>query len=128
MRVGATANNSLSVSGGIAGGSSPGGVFDIRAMDIPGARVVCCRGELDISSEEQVVAEIARSLGQPLTSIVLDLRDLTFADCTVIRCIEYAAAACDRCHVALYVDAGETVRRLVKKLGCDQLGAAEDYL
>lgn len=97
-------------------------------MDIPGARVVWCRGELDISSEEQVVTEVARALGHPLTSIVLDLRCLTFADCTVIRCIEYAAAACERCQVTLYVDAGETVKRLAATLGRDQLGVAHSYL
>lgn len=104
------------------------GVFEIGAMDIPGARVVWCRGELDISSEEQVIAEIARALGHPVTSIVLDLRALTFADCTVLRCIEYAAAACERCHVTLYVDAGESVKRLASILGPGQLGAAESYI
>jgi anti-anti-sigma factor len=104
------------------------GVFEIGAMDIPGARVVWCRGELDISSEEQVVTEIARALGHPLNSIVLDLRCLTFVDCTVIRCIEYAAAACERCQVTLYVDAGQSVKKLAATLGRDQLGAAESYI
>ena len=103
-------------------------VFEIGAMDIPGARVVWCRGELDISSEEQVVAEIARALGRPETSIVLDLRQLTFADDTAIRCIEYAAAACERCHVSLYVDAGETVRKLARMLGSELPAGVEGYL
>lgn len=102
--------------------------FEIGAMDIPGARVVWCRGELDISSEEAVVAEIARALGRPVTSIVLDLRQLTFADVTVIRCIEYAAAACERCHVSLYVDAGETVRRMARGLGPELPGSVELYI
>jgi anti-anti-sigma factor len=97
-------------------------------MDIPRARVVWCRGELDISSEQEVVAEIARALGRPVTSIVLDLRALTFADCTVIRCIEYAAAACERCQVVLYVDAGETVRKLAQTLGPEDLRGVERYL
>jgi len=102
--------------------------FEVGAMDIPGTRVVWCRGELDISSEEQVVAEIARALGRPVTSIVLDLRGLTFADDTVIRCIEYAAAACERCHVGLYVDSGETVKKLAETLAPELLGGVEGYL
>lgn len=107
--------------------NSASDIFEVGAMDMPGARLVWCRGELDISSEEQVVAEIARALGRPVTSIVLDLRGLTFTDCTVIRCVEYAVAACERCHVTLYVDAGEAVKKLVNTLGRDQLGAAEGY-
>lgn len=102
--------------------------FEVGAMDIPSARVVWCRGELDISSEEEVVSEIARALGHPVTSIVLDFRGLTFADCTVIRCIEYAAAACARCQVSLYVDSGETVQRLVQSLEPELLGAAQAYV
>lgn len=109
------------------GGKSPA-IFEVGAMDIPGARVVWCRGELDISSEEQVVTEVARALGRPINSIVLDLRGLTFADCTVIRCIEYAAAACERCRVTLYVDSGETVRKLSQTLGPEELKGAEGYL
>ena len=97
-------------------------------MDIPGARVVWCRGELDISSEEEVVAEVARALGRPINSIVLDLRALTFADCTVIRCIEYAAAACQRCQVSLYVDSGETVRKLAQTLGQELPEEIQGYL
>jgi anti-anti-sigma factor len=104
------------------------GAFEVGAMDIPGARVVWCRGELDISSEEEVVAEIARALGAPVTSIVLDLRGLSFADWTVIRCIQYAAAASEKCHVTLYVDAGEIVRKLAQTLSPEELGAAQAYL
>lgn len=70
--------------------------FEIGAMDIPGARVVWCRGELDISSEEAVVAEIARALGRPVTSIVLDLRQLTFADATVIPFLQSRPSAAGR--------------------------------
>lgn len=102
--------------------------FEVGAMDIPGARVVWCRGELDISCEERVVTEVARALGAPVTSIVLDLRALTFADHTVLRCIEYAAAACDRCHVTLYVDAGEAVRKLSQSLPPETLGVAAEYI
>ena len=97
-------------------------------MDIPSARVVWCRGELDISSEEQVVAEIARALGRPINSIVLDLRGLTFADCTVIRCIEYAIAACQRCQVSLYVDSGEILRKVAQTLGPELPEEIRGYL
>ena len=128
MRLDASSSEGISTTGGVAGGAGEIGTFEIGTMDIPGARVVWCRGELDISSEEQVVAEIARSLGRPINSIVLDLRGLTFTDCTVIRCIEYAAAACDRCHVTLYVEVGDIVRKLAATLERDQLGAAEGYL
>lgn len=105
-----------------------GPLFEVGAMDIPGARVVWCRGELDISSEEEVVSEIARALGRPVTSIVLDLRGLTFADDTVIRCIEYADAACQRCQVNLYVDSGETVKKLALTLGPDLPKTVQSYL
>ena len=97
-------------------------------MDIPGARVVWCRGELDISSEEEVVAEVVCSLGRPVNSIVLDLRALTFTDCTAIRCIEYAIAASERCQVNLYVDHGETVRKLAQILGDELPEEIRGYL
>jgi len=97
-------------------------------MDLAGARVVWCRGELDISAEEKVVTEVASALGRPLTSIVLDMTGLTFADITAIRCIEYAAAACERCHVTLYVDPGERVRRLAETLEPEFLGAAKEFV
>lgn len=103
-------------------------VFDVGARDIPGATFVWCRGELDIASEERVVTEVARALGHPVTSLVLDLRGLTFADCTVIRCIQYAAAACERCQMSLYVDVGDCVRELVKTLDPESLGTAKKYL
>jgi anti-anti-sigma factor len=128
MNADAGARNGVSVSGDGPTGRNRIGAFEIGAMDMPGARVVWCRGELDISSEEQVVTEVARALGRPLTSIILDLRGLTFADWTAIRCIEYAAAACNRCQVTLYVDAGETVKKLASTLDRDQLGGAEGYL
>ena len=115
-------------SNGASPGMSPNHGFEVGAMDIPGARVVWCRGELDISSEEEVVAEIARALGRPINSIVLDLRALTFADCTVIRCIEYAIAASQRCQVNLYVDSGETVRKLAQILGPDLPEEIRGYL
>lgn len=102
--------------------------FEVGSTDTAGARRVWCRGELDISSEERVMTEIARALGTPFTSIVLDLRGLTFADCTVVRCIEYAAAACERCHVTLYVDAGDTVRKLTQTLPPEMLGGAAEYI
>ena len=102
--------------------------FEVGAMDIPGARVVWCRGELDIASEERVVREIARALGTPASSIVLDLRELTFADCTALRCIEYAAAASERCNVTLHVDAGEAVQRLSKNLPPEMLQGAAPFL
>lgn len=128
MNVRSHLDSGYSSDGDLSSARSQVGIFEIGAMDVPGARLVWCRGELDISSEDQVVSEIARALGHPVTSIVLDLRDLTFADCTVIRCIEYAAAACERCQVTLYVDAGEAVKRLAMTLGPEQLGGAGGYI
>lgn len=97
-------------------------------MDVAGARVVWCRGELDIAAEESVIRAIAIALGKPSTNMVLDLRELTFADHAVIRVIEYADAACARCQVSLYVDVGPAVQKLVGALEPELLGKAKPYL
>lgn len=102
--------------------------FEVDAIDVAGARVVWCRGELDIAAEESVIRSIAVALGRPSTNMVLDLRELTFADCAVIRVVEYADAACARCQVSLYVDFGQVVRDLVATLEPELLGKAKPYL
>ena len=98
------------------------GGFEIGVIDIPGARVVWCRGELDISREKVVSDTVERVLEKDIESLVLHLRALTFTDCTAIRCIEHAVRACEGSGVPIYVDAGPAVKKVADALEPQMLG------
>lgn len=108
--------------------SAQPGSIQIDTIDLAGARILRCTGDLDIAGEERLKEAVAVALGRTLTYLALDLRNLEFADLTVFRVIEYAAAACSRCHVTLYVNTGPVVRRLIDVMPRELLGGAAAYV
>lgn len=102
--------------------------FRVETFDVAGARRLHFVGELDVSSESEAQRSIAVALGRPLNYLVLDLRGLTFADCTAFRVIEYAAAATAKCHVDLYVEADPSLKRLAQVFPDELLGEAMHYI
>lgn len=102
--------------------------LSVQVEDTAEGRALRCSGELDIASEEALRRTIATALGRTVTYLILDLRELSFADITAFRVIEYAQAACTRCHVVLYVEPGEKVRAVAHSVPEELLGHAADYV
>jgi anti-anti-sigma factor len=68
----------------------PSGVFALRSWRTAGAHVIALAGEFDIAAAADVERELqdAERSGAPL--VALDLRELSFLDCSVLRVIAAA--------------------------------------
>lgn len=60
------------------------------------AAIVELRGELDISVEEQLVAEFQRLLASDPAVVVVDLRDLSFMDARGLRALIVMRTTCEQ--------------------------------
>jgi anti-anti-sigma factor len=64
-------------------GHQPG----IGIREMPGVVVVSLRGDHDLSMKPQLVEELTRLRPKPVETIVIDLRQCTFLDSTIIGAI-----------------------------------------
>lgn len=68
-------------------GSTPPGTFSARLTRRNGVALVALRGELDLATAESLEKQMARAQDEPIVGIVLDMRELTFMDCTGLRTV-----------------------------------------
>lgn len=59
----------------------------IEIRELTGGVVIALRGDHDLSTKPQLVAALARLRREPQAAIVLDLRQCTFVDSTIIGTI-----------------------------------------
>jgi anti-anti-sigma factor len=91
--------------------------FTIETIEEPDGVVVRCRGELDFSNHSNLVEALESLLERRLTYICLDLRDLEFADSTVLRVLESIVGPRREQDVFLELLPGPAVQRVLEVLG-----------
>ena len=88
----------------------------IRIREVPGGVVIALRGDHDLSTKPQLVEALTRVRQQQVKAIVIDLRQCTFLDSTIIGTILTAHRHDDsqepRVSVALPDDASYVYRAL----------------
>jgi len=88
-------------------------ILEVETREEEGRFEVELRGELDLSTIEQVEAQIARAEFAEVSLLVIDLRSLTFLDSTGLRTIVTADQRARRDGRRLVVRKGpETVHRV----------------
>jgi anti-anti-sigma factor len=91
-------------------------VLTIETIDIAGGVVLRCEGELDFSNEAELKEALETLLDRRLPYVCLDLRDLDFADTTVLRVLESVEKSAQERDVSLEMIPGPAVQRLLDAL------------
>jgi anti-anti-sigma factor len=99
--------------------------FEIDSGPGPdGVRVVCVRGEVDMSHEEELRAELRRAVASDADAIVVDLTECEFIDSTGVRTLLLSREAQesqkgpDRLAVAA---SSEQILRILSVMGIDRV-------
>jgi anti-anti-sigma factor len=88
--------------------------FDVVVREEPQRALVVPRGELDLATVTRVDREIDALRSRGFTSVVLDLRELTFMDSTGVRMLVRLASKADLDGFTFsIIDAEGPVRRLL---------------
>jgi anti-anti-sigma factor len=91
--------------------------FAIEKIELGGSAVLKCRGELDFSNEAALMEALHDLLDRRLTYVCLDLRDLDFADTTVVRVVEAIENSVRRRDIRLTMLFGPAVEHVMDVLG-----------
>ena len=94
--------------------------FDLRVVRGDSRMRIAPVGELDIATSPQLEEAIARATSEPVSELVLDLRELTFMDSTGLRVMVSAdARARDDSRRLAIVQGPEAVHRVFRITGLD---------
>jgi anti-sigma B factor antagonist len=96
--------------------------FTARTQSRNGVASIALSGELDVATAPVLAARLALFEGDGVAAIMLDLRELTFLDCSGLRIL---LAAHDRAntngHRLILVGVGQPARRLFELTGSEFL-------
>jgi anti-anti-sigma factor len=93
------------------------GDFATETIELGGSAVLRCRGDLDFSNELALMEALHDLLDRRLTYVCLDLRDLDFADTTIVRVVEAVENSVRRRDIRLTMLPGPAVKRVMDVLG-----------
>lgn len=108
-------------------GASPDQVVEVTARRDGAAAVIEVAGELDLHAAERLSAVAADVLAQPVESVDVDARRVTFIDSAGIRAILLARAEAQTAGIAFTLSgASPVVRRIIEIAGAEGLLASEE--
>jgi anti-sigma B factor antagonist len=94
--------------------------FDVSASVCGTTHVISLRGELDLSTAEELDAVLEQAFAKRAESLVIDLSESTFIDSTGIRSLLAAQRRAERCKTRLViVPAPPEVQRVFKVCGLE---------
>jgi anti-anti-sigma factor len=89
--------------------------------------VVQLRGDVDISTESEVVAKLDRAIDSGATTVVVDLRELDFIDVVGTHALEAARRRCVEEGTRFFLVHGPwRVRRVLSLCGVDEFDSLAD--
>jgi len=77
--------------------------FELHVVRSDGRMHVTPRGELDIVTAPQLEAAVSEATSEPVSELVLDLRELTFMDSTGLRALAQANLKAEQAGTALSI-------------------------
>ena len=95
--------------------------FDLRVVRGDSRMRIAPVGELDIATSPQLEEAIARATSEPVSELVLDLRELTFMDSTGLRALAQANLKAEQAGTALSIWRGS--RQIERVLEISGLGS-----
>lgn len=99
-------------------GSTPPGTFSACLTRRNGVTHAALRGELDLATVEALEEQIARAMDESTVGIVLDMRELTFMDCTGLRAVLAASKHAGRAGLRFgVVNVAGTPRKVFEATG-----------
>ena len=94
--------------------------FDLRVVRGDSRMHIAPVGELDIATAPQLEEAVSEATSQPVSELVLDLRELTFMDSTGLRALAQANAKAEQAGTALSIWRGP--RQIERVLEISGLG------
>lgn len=94
--------------------------FDLRIVRSDGRTQIAPCGELDIVTTPQLEQAVSEATSEPVSELVLDLRELTFMDSTGLRALAHASLKAEQAGTALSIWRGS--RQIERVLEISGLG------